>query len=65
MPSPQSVPSASTSGAANQLAPVPAGANQGVEELHILGEEISSDEEMGTESPTTPGKAGSKLISTH
>ena len=32
------------------------GADQCVEDLHILGEESSDDEELGTNSPTTPGQ---------
>ena len=61
MSSPQPVPT--TLGAENQRAlEATADADQGVENLHAVGDESSSDEE--TDSDTTPGKVGSKLILT-
>ena len=58
MSSPQPVPT--TLGAENQPAlEATADADQGVENLHTVDDESSSDEEMDTD--TSPGKVGSKL----
>ena len=62
MSSPQPMPT--TLGVENQVAlEATADASQGVENLHAVGDESSSEEEMDTD--TTPGKVGSKLILPH